>query len=264
MQFRCNTYSSVGQERLKQNIASAHARGLNKPVSKKRPPLAIVGGGPSVSRHIERLKQWKGDIWACGTAYPWAKSQGIKATYFNIDPLPEQAYECDHAILASSCDPTTFDAAKDVECFDLVLSAEYSNHDATVASATPVLAMEMGYTAIVYFGCESSYDGTTHAYDYVNTHEKKFGLWVRVGDSVYPTQPAFLMQAKMLAEILRTCPLVFREASGGLLRALVNHPDFEVIAVNKAMHDELDFEVNGKPVPRHEAASLMPILEMAL
>lgn len=267
MQFRFDTTSAVDPEQVARNVASAKARRLPSPTKQTRPPLAIIGGGPSVNKYALKLKTWPGDIWACGSAFPWALEHGIKATFFNIDPLEEQAEYArgaTKAILASSSHPRVFDAVPEVECFDLVNTNDYANHHCTAVTATPVLALEMGYTAVVYFGCESSFDGTTHAYKHENKHAKFYGVWVRVGDTVYPSSPGMLMQAQMLAEILRTCPNVFREASGGLLRALVKDPKSEIIAVNKTMHDNLNFTIGGKSISHAEGAHLAPILDMAL
>ena len=266
MKVRFDGKLVVSLEQLQRNIASAQARGLPRPECKKRPPLAIIGGGPSVLERIEQLRHWQGDRWIIGSAFPWAIEQGISGTYFNIDPLPEQAEyaKCaEQAILATASHPAVFDAVPNVTAFDLVSSKEYTNHNISAAASTPVLALEMGYMDVTYFGCESSFNNTTHAYDYENAAAGKMCLWVRVGDSVYPTNPPFFMQAQELAELIRTCPLVFKEQSGGLLRALIEDAEYDVIAVNKALHDVLDFSsASGETIPREQAA--LPVLEAAL
>lgn len=250
------------------NIGLAKARNLPTPGHQKRPPLAIVGGGPSVLGKIDKLKAWKGDIWACGSAFPWIKEQGIKAIFFNIDPLPEQveyANGAEQAILSSITDPSVFDAVPNIECFDLVATSEYTNHGLTAVMATPVLALEMGYTAVVYFGCEGSFDTTTHAYEYTNPHSPNMGIWVRCNGNVYPSSPQYLAQAQMLAEIIRTCPLVFREASGGLLRELIRDEKYEIIAVDQTTHDLMEFsKQDGTIVSRETGREMLPILNMAL
>lgn len=268
MRVRFSGKPMVPVERLQLNAAAARARNLPKPEHKKRPPLAIVGGGPSVTKQVERLHRWKGDIWIIGTAFPWAIKNGIKGTFFNIDPLPEQAgyaKGAENAILATVCDPSVFDAIPGVIAFDLVNRADYCNHNISAAASTPVLALEMGYTKVVYFGCESSYDFTTHAYDYENVHSLELCMWVRVGDMVYPTNPPFYMQAQEMAELIRTCPLVFSEESGGLLRALIADPEHDVIAVNKTLHDALDFtDTDGAPVSKEKGREWLPVIEAAL
>ena len=267
MKVRFDGKPMVSFEQLQLNAESAKARGLPKPETKKRPPLAIVGGGPSVASKVAELKRWKGDVWIIGTAFPWAVENGVKGTFFNIDPLPEQAEYAkgaENAILATVCDPSVFDAIPNVIAFELVRRADYCNHNISAAASTPVLALEMGYTQVVYFGCESSFDYVTHAYEYENIHSPEMCMWVRVGDMVYPTNPPFFMQAQELAELIRTCPLAFCEESGGLLRALTVDPEYDVIAVNKTLHDALDFTKNGEPVPKETSREWLPILEAAL
>jgi hypothetical protein len=265
MKYRFRVKGTVSPKLQLANEAAAKARGLPKPVLKKRPPLTVVGGGVSASRQIEQLRKFDGDIWACGSAYPWVRDQGIMATFFNCDPLPEQANYArgdEHAILASICDPSVFDAIGSAECFDLQFSKEYANHGVTAVTATPVLALEMGYTNVFFLGCESSFNGTTHAYAYNNPHAKFFGIWVRVGDTVYPSSPQYLMQAELLAQILRECPGVFHEASGGLLRALVKDEEYEIIAVNKTMHDDLEIYLDSGLATPEQARQILPILDM--
>ena len=267
MDYKFKVKSVVPPEQQDRNELAARARKLPRPSLKERPPLTIVGGGPSAARQIEKIRRFTGDIWACGSAYPWVRDQGIKATYFNVDPLPEHAAYArgdEHAILASICDPSVFDAVGSAECFDLKFSKEYANHGVTAVTATPVLALEMGYKAVFYLGCESSFEGTTHAYDNPNPHAPFFGMWVRVGETVYPTSPQLLMQAELMAKILRECQLVFREASGGLLRALIKDPEYEVIAVNTAMHESMEIRTTtGEVLSGEIRRQIVPILDMA-
>ncbi len=266
MKVRFDGKARVSVEQLQRNIAGAHARALPKPESKKRPPLAIVGGGPSVLGKVDELLQWKGDIWIIGSAFPWALANGIKGTFFNIDPLPEQAdfaKGAEYAILSTTSDPAVFDAVPNVVAYDLVNRGDYCNHNISAAASTPVLALEMGYMDVTYFGCESSYDCVTHAYEHHDVNDFML-LWCQVGELVYPTNPPFFMQAQELSELIRTCPLVFKEKSGGLLSALIADPEYDMIAVNKTLHDALDFSKNGEPVSKELGRQWLPIIEAVL
>ena len=49
-----------------------------------------------------------------------------------------------------------------------------------------------------------------------------------------------------------------------MLRALTVDPEYDVIAVNKTLHDALDFTKNGEPVPKETSREWLPILEAAL
>src|SRR3546814_19809171 len=76
----------VSSERTGRNRAHVGTLGLAKPQKQKRPPLAVVGGGPSLTSSVEELRAWQGDIWiACG-AFPWCRDNGIEGTLFNVDP----------------------------------------------------------------------------------------------------------------------------------------------------------------------------------
>ena len=268
MKIAFNTHSLVSDEQLDRNVASARARGLPRPKCEPRPKLAVVGGGPSLAIHRGELLYWPGDIWACSSAFQWCRKNGIKATFFNVDPeaamLP-WAEGVERAILSTTTDPSLFDAIPEVEAFDLVATADYMNHGVSAVTATPCLALEIGYTDITFFGCDSSYDYVTHAYqnELAADGGLKHVIWVRCGDRVYPTNPPLLMQAEFLGAVVRTCSMVFSERSGGLLGAMARHEDFDIVAANTAMHEKLDITVNGEKATPEQRIAAFPILEIA-
>lgn len=152
---------------------------------------------------------------------------GIHATYFNIDAsedCPAEARGATRAILASLVNPAVFEELKDadVAVFDL----RPGEHWATTATAAPYLAMEMGYTEVHFFGCDSSFAETTHAY---RDEPRDYKLCVRCGPEDYMTAPDYYMQAEYLSSIIKACPAVFKDRSGGLMGAMVHH-DYDIVA----------------------------------
>ena len=257
----------VPYEQLERNVASAKARGLPYTSEKARPALAVIGGGPSLAFHVDELKAWEGDVWACGSAYRWCFDNGIDATFFNVDPLPEQAIYAkgaERGILASTTDPSVFDEVKSIELFDLIAAPGYVNHGVTAVTCTPCLALEMGYKKVMFFGCESSFEKSTHSYknEFVDPNVTNHLIWVKSGEEVFVSRPDFLMQAELLAPVIRMAPHVFEERSGGLLGAMVASGDYDIVSANAAMHSNLAIKVEGEVVDAAKAKEILPLLEI--
>lgn len=229
---RCGT----PQQEIDSNIAHTKTLGLNAPQDQLRPKLAVVGGGHSILNHIETLQKWEGDIWACGSAFPWCVKNSIDAIYFCIDgsPIVELARGAKKAILASTTHPSVFEVLKDaeVEVFDLFHTEETSNHGTTSFTSAPHLAISIGYKDVTFFGADSSFEGNSHAYGH---YDKPLQMVVRVGEERFTTDPELFMQAELLATMIRLVPHVFKEESGGLLGAMVKDLDYDLISVSEAL-----------------------------
>ena len=232
---------TAAPEKTAASIAYAKSLGLPEIADAARPPLAVVAGGPSVARRIEDLWNWAGDIWVCGTAYPWARSKGLDATFFCVDQANDVAPFAEgakHAILATCSDPSTFDALRGakVEIFDLYNGSGGVTHGTSTASSTFELSLRMGYRSVTYFGCESSYEGASHAYHH---DTPQFEIRVVCGGELFDTNASLLMQVEHMAEIIRTFPMFFRERSGGLLRAMIANPEFDITHGSQDLHDHI-------------------------
>ncbi len=224
-----------GLEQTDANIAACRARGLpGLSFFTARPPLAVVGGGPSLADHLAELKAWPGDMWVSGSAFPWALEHGLRASFFTIDQhtdLAAQGKGAKHAILASCCDPLTFDTLLAdgcaIEVFDLVHDTpETTNHNATTITAAPWVAPTMGYSDVTFFGCDSSYRGEqTHAYPDEYDHDV---LTVFCNGGFFDTNPGMLMQAIFMEVVIRRFPSVFKVRGDGLLAAMVEKPAYFV------------------------------------
>lgn len=239
--------------RLLENIRHAEALGIPliprvlAPVPR---PLAIVGGGPSIRHQIDRLKAWPGDIWAINGTWRYLADRGIDATFLSVDPAPAVETLCrgaKRAIVASCCDPAVFRALEgaDVHLVNIAPHPQPMGSGPTTATASPHLAVYQGYGDLTWFGCESSYEhdpraqrmiGGTHAYMAETVPDL---IRVECGGAEYLTEPEYLMQAEALAGIIRDCRPFLKEESGGLLRALIEHGDYDIVAVAPGIYAEI-------------------------
>lgn len=211
-------------------------------------PLAIVGGGPSINARVDELRAWRGEIWAINGALPWAVAHGIDAAFFTIDPdtythSPSPSFESvsrgGRVFAAPRCPTEMFDYLVAIGAEIRLIGLHAGTTGATVAAK---LSAFLGYTEVTLFGVESSYHGTTHAYDEQSIPDL---MRVACGACEYLTKPELLLQAQYLAALVRELPGVFRERSGGLLRAIVQAKDIEdydITAVSRLIHQSLKEE----------------------
>lgn len=213
--------------------------------------LAVCGAGPSLAKHIDKLKAWDGDIWAINGACLYLTEHGISSTLFSVDPLPVVA-TCagDSALLSACCHPSVFEAMKGkpvVAFYPYGFQPEgYQGFTITGAGTsaifTPALSVILGYRDVTWFGCEGSFDnpdkgGTTH----VNEHEEDADvIALRCGGEVYWTKPVNIHQCERLSTLLKEAPHIFKEESGGLLSAFVKHgPVYDVIGASEKLFEQL-------------------------
>lgn len=229
------------------HIQSAKARGL--PMVAKQEPhegkLAVVGGGPSIKNHLDDLRSWPGDIWAINGACRWLRAAGVESTFLTTDPTPgiaEVAKGARNALVASRCHPSVFDALEDAA----VRLFHVSNDDvggfwASVSTVmvTFDLATHLGFREIHFFGCEGSYETTTHTY---MDDPQTFRFVVACNGGEYLTLPELYLQTVQLAEVLRNFPVSFRERSGGLLGAMVRNPEHDIVKVSRALLAGCEFK----------------------
>lgn len=190
------------------------------PEPKGEGPLALVGGGLSLSEHIDELRAWPGDIWAINQTAEWCRGQGIDCYFFTVDPSDRTHRFCSgKAVVHAHCDPRTFAAAD--ECYKTTGSIPGPS---TIVAGCH-LGIKAGYEKIYVFGADSSYGETSHLY---RDEPVKGLIRVQCGDESFLTKLELLLQAERLAEVIRTIPDFFKNKSGGLLNALVEHGDYDV------------------------------------
>lgn len=220
----------VSEEIRRRNIELS--AGHKEPTGTGR--LAIVGGGPSIRTAAHSIPDV--DIWAINGAARYCVGLGLKrVSIYSVDPAPLLAELCDPAIesavFAAHCDPSAYEAMKGRKVFRV---DAFEAPGPTTAVAATTVAIRCGYEGIDFYGCESSYEGTTHAYEW---KDNLSGLMkVRSGGKDYLTKPEMLSQAEQLASVIREFPKIYTDKSGGLLGALIeNDLEYEVIAVHRNM-----------------------------
>lgn len=239
-------FASVSNEVRDANAITNKALGL--PAHRGAGRLAVVGGGPSINRHIDELKQWGGEIWAVNGAINWCLNHGIDATFYTVDAAKLCRWlfplgRIKRAVLAIDCAPDMFGALSGAQ----VSTLSKPDGGPTSANSADWFAIEAGYSGLTYFGCESSFEEMTHAY----SEAAPIGQWilVRVGGRDYRTKPEFLEQARIMSEVIRAVPSYYAERSGGLLAAMVEHGmEYELI--------EISHELARSLMTRAEAAQL--------
>lgn len=251
----CHIPMALCEEQMRANIKAAH------PMLEERAPhdtpLAVVGGGPSVSEHLDELRKWEGDIWAINEGASWfARAMPNKNVWlFTVDPDPAMAEPrytagVERAILSSACPPGLFKAlsGKDVRMFHCRTLEDMpdlfvAGGGRCSASRAVLQASWCGYRTVTFFGCEGSIGETTHTY---RNDTKLSQMIVRAGERHYITTPDLYFNTEDLASDFRRfsdpmLPHGLKEKSGGLLRAMIEYPDsWEIVALSKSMRDYLD------------------------
>lgn len=145
-------------------------------------PIAIVGGGPSVAKNLEKIKGFK-QIWSCGSSHDYLVENGITPTFaLACDAMEEQAFhfrkpqEKTTFIIASQCSPKLFEQLKGHKIalwhFRGQIPEEHFNGEETlgwgcmVTIISILLALQMGFQEMHFFGVDCCLDEEkTHAYD---------------------------------------------------------------------------------------------------
>lgn len=233
----------VAHEAILRNIASARALGLPEPVevSSHDRSLAVVGGGPSIKEHLDEIRAHD-EIWAINGACSYLRSQGIESVFFALDPHPivaKWAVGAKQALLVDRCDPSAFEVLKDAEVrvYSLANDGGKFLSGSSTATAAFNLAATLGYRDVTFYGCESCYVASSHAYQ---DEARVDQMLVECGGYKYLTAPDYYIQAQELAQLIKAAPKHFRERSGGLLRAMILNDEHDVIAVSQSLHDAID------------------------
>lgn len=231
---------SVSEDTQDRNRAYSRGLGLPEIVPGKAgaaaSSLAVVGGSPDVSDHIETLRHWNGEVWAINQTFEWCRENGIPATFYRIDPMPAPPGYLDgieKAILGDIVHPGVFaELIANGADIELVrLGHDHILPATTAAGTAPMFACWRGHRHITLFGCGSSYTDRTHAY----RSDKTNLLWLDCGGRDYVTSPQMLMQAEWLAEMAREFPKYITVQGDGLLPALIEHGDYDVTHVCGAL-----------------------------
>lgn len=232
------TLACVEEAVLRRNLAHAQSFPRVQPGVHAH-PVAVCGGGPSLNAHLKDLERWPGDIWAINYTADYLLNRGIDCTLFSVDALVRNSTAA-RRLLATCCDPMLFKGQ--VETF---ACCEHEDGGvpggSTAAGRTPALAVRLGYPGVVFFGCDSSFEGRDH----VDRDEKLSDvLVIRANGRDFKTYPELSMQAECLSDVIRVAPEFFVNRSGGLLEAMVQDEQWSVVAVSDALKKHL-IEING-------------------
>jgi hypothetical protein len=188
--------------------------------------LAVVGGGPSIESRIVDLMTHEGDVWAINEAWRWCRDHGVDADFYSADPSPHIADICRDApcVLADHVNP---------ECWNMALPGARAVKGPYIgpssACSTLRTAIDAGYRKVTYYGCESSWNKSTHAYE---DNPGDDWLCVCVDGKHFLTNLHLLSQAEVIAEMIAIAPEAYKEKSGGLLAALVKNPEWDAVFGN--------------------------------
>lgn len=224
-----------------------HARKLGLEYLKKVPAkeiafhdrkLAVVGGGPSAATRLYELRNWDGEIWAMNGACTWLRNKGIESTLFTIDPMPVLAESCagaKKAILSTRCDPALFKALEgaNIRIFDVAQDKEggFLSSCGTVLTV-PDIATDLGFRDISFFGCEGSFEDQTH--NYMNDPQD-YRFVVSCGGREYMTLPELYVLTVEVAKLLKAFSHHFHDCSGGLLGAMIQNPEHDIVKVSQGL-----------------------------
>lgn len=233
------------------NVKSALRRGLRvcgwSP--KRTGALAIVGSAPSVSKYLDELRSWPGEIWAVNGAYRYLIEQGIPVhAFIGLDPVPglKEYVETREGhtafLLASVCDPSVFDElqgedvwlwhSKQGELYPYPPGSHVVGGGTTCLTRAPFLAHMVGWRDITVYGADSSFDESPYCYRAGTFAEDTTGLRMSVEVSgtgkVFWTEMNLLKQVSVFGVMQTMFNGLLKFKCDGLLKAFLESPMHEI------------------------------------
>lgn len=225
------------------NILDAKKRNLtpiyDNPAWREEMPIAIVGGGPSLSSQLDNLRKYK-YIMACGSVHDYLIENNIMPTWCIIcDPDPlmlnylkKIQLNCQY-LIASQCAPELFDRFIYIpylgykpkvfmwhcggDKFDPKTfgDSEVSlGGGCTVGTRAMVMALSFGYNIQHLFGFDTCLDGDKHhAYEFNDPNVETVGHIVQIQLEDNPDSKKFLVAGYMLGQFFDFKNLLGRYAN---------------------------------------------------
>ena len=209
---------------VRANIKRPHPRPFDRPdaLEIKNEPLAIVAGGPSLSRTLDQLREFK-NVLVVASAHDFVSQAGISMTYALIgDGIPTMAdylrypqKNCTY-LLASQLDQKCFDAVEGcpVEIWHYAHQVEpeaFNGERALISGASCTIvavqaALIMGYQHLHFFGFDCAFEMDTHAYPITDNVVHNEVITVKVGDEKTPIRTTLSLSTQALCffEIVRS------------------------------------------------------------
>jgi hypothetical protein len=239
---RCNTDDDAIRKNLRKTIKYPRVKyGVMC-----KPPCAVVGGGVSLVKNLEVLRNYPGDIYAVNDTAGFLSDNGVSCYLFAADcsrypfkigPLVKGA------LLASRVHKKQYNQfdKKDIRVWDMVEDCYGGIQGGPSAVCrTPMLLLRMGYVQIDYFGIDGCFYGPTHvsgtqrvAYDNL--------ILIRAGGIDYFSNASFVLQLQWLTEAMLKHPLLLVNRSEGLMKAMLEHPDtWEMVGMGKDLKEQYE------------------------
>jgi len=206
----------------------------------------IVGGGPSLPQHIEKIKQLRANgvkLIAINGAYKWCLDNGITpsamvmvdARKFNARFTQPVVEDCKYFI-ASQCHPSVFkELPKDrtyvwhtqSEILTEILEAQFEEWypvpggSTVLLRAIPLFRM-LGFKRFHIFGCDSCLEEDKHhAYEQLENDDELI-IPVNVSGKIFNCNPWMVSQAQEFIDIIRMIgDEIELEVYGGLLHHIL-------------------------------------------
>jgi hypothetical protein len=235
----------VSNRKCTANLKRVLARGYPKcePGKARTEKLAIVGAAPSLSEHLDELREWSGDIWAVNGAYNYLQDRGvIPSGFLGVDPLPgladylKRPHEKTTFLISGLCDKKVFNALKGHKInvwFPEQLGVKFPKGLWLVGGGTtgltraPFLARMMGYKDLTMFGADSSFaEGERYCYRHGTFIEDSIAPVnkVSVQGKVFETELCMMKQVSQLGVIAMYWDGDLKFKCGGLLDAYLKAP----------------------------------------
>lgn len=181
--------------------------------------LAIIGGGPSLSDTIGKIKEFRHTM-VCGSAHDHITSQGIEPEFcvvLDSDPITanylQRPCETTTYFVSSNCGPEVFDALKNHQILlwhcagtvndELVPPKHKIGGGCTVTLRAIGIAMLMGYGNQHFFGFDSCNRGDQHHAYRAEDIDDAIDVRMPGSDRIYQCAPYHLAQAQQFQDILR-------------------------------------------------------------
>lgn len=216
------------------------------------PECAVVGGGPSVEGALAALRNWPGDIFAVNDTAGYLSDNGIPCYVYSIDgtPVPFKiGINVKGALFATRCHKNQFRqmGGRPIRVFTLTEESPIKGGiegGPTGACRTPHLLLSMGYRGITFFGLDGSFSSDiTHVSGHSDSAFDNM-LIISAGGRDYITHSGFMLQNEWLVEAFKRHGMLLKNASGGLLAAMIENPDtWSVVAIADDLKEK--YEAGG-------------------
>jgi uncharacterized Rossmann fold enzyme len=222
-----NISTCVPEEKIKQNIVDARSYCVT-PISessdwREGKVATIVGGGPSLSKHLDQLRKEKLII-ACGSVHDYLINNAIYPTYTLVcdpDPIMAKYLYWDSLngvtfLVASQCDKAVFEALKErkIYIWDCLGPTEFNEQifdqerknaipgGCTVGTRAILCAIAMGFKKIKLYGFDSCLDekDNHHAYEFINPEIEQLGPISEIRLD-FPSDKVFKVAGYMMAQV---------------------------------------------------------------